>query len=318
MKMLRPAFLVLAILILAPAVHAASCDVVIVRGDLPADLIVAQVYTQKADIPLIPIRGSGLNQELVIELQGYGEQGYKKALIIGGDDIVPGSVESTLEGMGYSVERIWDWDRYGTSARAAIQLWGESDNVVVTPGDQKGGLTSAARIAIDYECPLLFTRTGSLPEQVKQAIETLGARRTILIGNVSDEVRNELSGLGGLEQTKLSYIELEEKTSNTGVFVVGILVGAIVIFLVSTLWGAGFLSRKEHVPYSVLNEDEQMIVDIVTEHGGVLKQKQLPKLTEFSRPKVSRIVSDLLERGILSKRKMGKTYVVKLEKKVRK
>jgi hypothetical protein len=145
----------------------------------------------------------------------------------------------------------------------------------------------------------------------------LGTTRIILVGEVSQDVRDELEELGGLEQTKLSYIELEEKTSSTGVFVMGIVIGAIFIVLLSSLWGAGFFTKKESIPTGLLNEDEQRIIEVITQNGGVIHQKRIPKLTEFSRPKVSRLVSELKERGIISKKKIGKTYTVKLEKKLK-
>jgi uncharacterized membrane protein len=37
-------------------------------------------------------------------------------------------------------------------------------------------------------------------------------------------------------------------------------------------------------------------------------------MTGFSRPKVSRLVAELVERGILSKRKSGKTNILELIK----
>jgi len=78
------------------------------------------------------------------------------------------------------------------------------------------------------------------------------------------------------------------------------------------------LRKKGEIPFGVLNEDEQKVIDIIGEHQGKLRQDKLPRLTDFSRPKVSRLVSDLMGRGVISREKHGKTYVLQLERKVKK
>jgi uncharacterized membrane protein len=305
------------ILIIPVAACAQDYDLAIARGDLPVDLLVAQVYTQTAEIPLVTVTQEGITAELSTELQGYSSQGYTKALVIGGTDAVPESVESVLQTLDYSVTRLWDWDRYGTAARVAVNLWGSSDTVVVAQGDQKGSLMLAARVAGEEEAPLLLTQTSILPEQTKSAIETLGASKIILIGDVDQPVRAELSQLGGVQETRVRPIETVE-SSGVSIFMIGAIIGALFVFLLSALLGTSFLRKRAEVPYELLNEDEQAIIDALVESGGSIKQEKLPAITDFSRPKVSRLVTDLLERNVIEKDKRGKTYVVRLAKKVRK
>jgi len=289
-------------------------DVVIVRGDLPADLIIAQVYTQKEELPLIAITESGINDALKTELQGYRAQGYENVLIIGGEEAISREIESILEVIGFEITRLWDWNRYGTSARVAINLWGKSDTVVVTQGDKQGRLLSAERVAIDYQAPLLLTETSVLPEQTKQAIQILGANRIVLIGDVDESVRRELNQLGGLEETQIRQIILEEPPKDTSFFVIGLIIGGLAAAVLSVLFGSNLIKKQEEIPYNILTDDEQVIIDIIIKEGGSMKQQNLPKLTSFSRPKVSRSVSGLIEREILIKEKKGKTFILKLQK----
>jgi len=309
---------VILFLIIATApVFAITYDVVLARGDMPVDLLVAQAYTTKANLPLVTVTKAGISEELSTELSGYKEQGYKTLLIIGGEAAIPTSIEAEVKNIGYEVTRIWDWNRYGTAARVAINLWEKSEVVVVTQGDQKGQLMLAARTAIEYESPLLLTETDNLPDETKTAISSLAASRIILIGEVSENVKNDLSDLGGLQQTRVSPIE-QEKTSKVSLFVIGLLVGGLFIFLASSLWGAMVLRKGQEVPYDIFNEDERRILDLIEERKGSIKQQELPGLSGFSRPKVSRIVADLVERGIIEKHKTKKTFVVKLIKNLKK
>src|SRR3989344_4926458 len=272
------------VLLLIPTVNAASYDIVIARGDFPVDSIVAQ--------------------------------GYKSALIIGGEDAVSKRVENNLERLNYSITRLWDWNRYGTAARVAVSLWETSETVIVAPGDQKGSLISAGRIAIDFKSPLLLVETNKVPDETKAAISDLRASRIILAGNVSENVKSELAELGGLQPTEQTQIALVKQTTDSrGLFVIGILVGGLVIFLISSLFSVGVFRRKMEVPYEVLSEDEKKIAKQIEKHGNSgLKQEELPSLTGFSRPKVTRLTSELEERDIIEKKKVGKTYILLLKR----
>jgi DNA-binding Lrp family transcriptional regulator len=50
---------------------------------------------------------------------------------------------------------------------------------------------------------------------------------------------------------------------------------------------------------SVLNKDEKRIVDILSRHGGKSGQKVLVRESDFSKAKVSRLVKNLKERGVV-------------------
>jgi len=306
----------LAILITLPACAFAVTrfDLVIVRGDVPVDMLVAQAYTSKAGIPLITVTRSWLVNELEDELLGYKEQGYNDILIIGGAEAIPKTIDTKLDALGFMTTRIWDWNRYGTSARVAMTLWGSSETVVVTQGGA-GELMLAARTAIEYNSPLLITEAEKLPEEIKTAIERLSATRIILIGDASEAVKKDLADLGGLQQTSIRPVKREEPRKST-FFVIGLIIGGLAIFVVSSLWGAVMLkkSRAPKVTAELLEDDEQTILNLIEQGKGKLKQQDLPKLTGYSRPKVTRTMKDLLRKGKIKREKRGKTYILACKK----
>jgi len=308
-------FILITILIALPycAIAKSSFDLVIVRGDVPVDMLVAQAYTSKAGIPLVTVTKGWLVDELEDELLGYKEQGYKDILIIGGAEAIPKTIDTKLDALGFMTTRIWDWNRYGTSARVAMTLWGSAETVVVTQGGA-GELMLAARTAIEYNSPLLITEAEKLPDEVKTAIERLGATRIILIGDASDAVKKDLANLGGLQQTSVRPVKREDPKKST-FFVIGLVIGGLAIFVVSSLWGALMFKKRAEVPVEAVEDDEQAILNLIEQSKGKLKQQSLPKLTGFSRPKVSRLIAKLKKKGVIKREKTGKTYILKLSKK---
>ncbi len=312
--------LILAVLLVMPiAANAASYDIVIARGDFPVDAIVAQTYTQSAEIPLITIGRTGINQETEYELYGYRAQGYKNVLIIGGEEAISQNVENDLNKLNFSATRLWDWNRYGTAARVAVSLWEKSDTVIVTPGDQRGTLISAGRIAIDFKSPLLLVETNKVPEETKQAISDLGATRIILAGNVSENVKAELAALGGLQPTEQKQIEIVKKaTDSRGLFVIGIIVGGLVIFLVSSLFSVGIFRRKMEVPKEILSAEENKVIAEIEKAGDDgAQQIEVQNVLGLSKSKMSRLTFELEERDIIEKKKIGKNYILLLKRPVK-
>ncbi|MFO7872465.1 MAG: MarR family transcriptional regulator [Candidatus Undinarchaeales archaeon] len=310
MKNAKILILVIAFLAFIPAANA-QYDIVVVRGDKLVDSLVAQVYTQNEEVPLITVTGSGLTNQMHGELASYGSQGDKTALIIGGEEAVPKYVKTEFNQMNYSVERLWDWTRYGTAARVALTLWGESDSVVVA-ADYKGNIMAAAETAMEDGVPLLLTEPDSLNTETEQAVVELGVSRIVLVGEVSADVKNSLAELGTIEQTKFTLLR-PGKPGSSGLFVIGIIIGGLIIFLVSSLWGAGILKKTTGVPYDILEKEEQKIIDTLMQNGDV-KQSKLPEKINFSKAKVSRITSELEERNIIEKKKVGRTHVLILKK----
>jgi uncharacterized membrane protein len=91
-------------------------------------------------------------------------------------------------------------------------------------------------------------------------------------------------------------------------------------FVVAGIFGSGFFiarrRRKSEVAQIFLNPDEKCIVDYIKEHGGEVLQQDIWRAQGvcYSRPKVSRIIADLEERGVIKREPYKKTFKVKLAK----
>lgn len=59
--------------------------------------------------------------------------------------------------------------------------------------------------------------------------------------------------------------------------------------------------------FAVLKDDERKVVDFIIEKGEKCKQRDIVRATDFSKAKVSRIMLELEERGILSRERIGRT-----------
>jgi uncharacterized membrane protein len=89
--------------------------------------------------------------------------------------------------------------------------------------------------------------------------------------------------------------------------------GVIALAFVFT---AGFLKarnrRKGEVVQIFLNEEERCVTDFIRDNGGEVLQKEIWKApcVGYSRPKVSRLIADLEERGIIKRKPYKKTFKV--------
>jgi len=74
----------------------------------------------------------------------------------------------------------------------------------------------------------------------------------------------------------------------------------VVMIAVAVFMRRGSASvQKEVKVLPLLNKDEKKIVDIAARHGGEAKQRELVRESDFSKAKVSRLVKNLKERGVV-------------------
>jgi len=90
------------------------------------------------------------------------------------------------------------------------------------------------------------------------------------------------------------------------------------LLIASATFFIGFMyakrKRQVEVAKVFLNEEERKIVEFIRSHGGEVLQEKIWKsdILPFSRPKVSRIISDLESRGLIEREPYKKTFKVKL------
>ncbi|MFQ6052170.1 MAG: hypothetical protein ACE5K4_10820 [Candidatus Hydrothermarchaeota archaeon] len=292
----------------------AKYDVVIVNNDIATDRIIAESYAQKEKIPLITLTES-LSRQFEEELKGYSDFGWRKVLIIGGTTAVTKEVESFLESQGFAVTRIWDWDRTGTAARAAIDLWGKSEEVVLVNGDDSSSILVAGRYAITKNCPLLLTESGRLTPTTEIALDKLEVKKAYLVGpNFLKET------VDAINSKEIEIVRVGENIEKSPAITIPRTSFSGKQFILPTIFLVigmvlGFVLRpKRRDIMDVFTEEEKIIIQKIKEAEGQLKQEDLPTITKMSRPKVSRLVTSLEERGIILKEREGKSYKLKLKK----
>jgi hypothetical protein len=76
------------------------------------------------------------------------------------------------------------------------------------------------------------------------------------------------------------------------------------------------LRRERQLMFSMLNRDEQAVLDVVLREGGKTKQRKVVRETGMSKAKVSRIVKALAQRGILEVQRTGRVNRLRLRKRL--
>ncbi len=95
-----------------------------------------------------------------------------------------------------------------------------------------------------------------------------------------------------------------------------IIITAIIVAFLSFLI---MLSRKQKVRdiLPVLTDGERKVMEILLREKGAVDQRVLVKETDFSKAKVTRVINDLVARGIIDKISKGRKNLIKLKKEVK-
>jgi len=88
----------------------------------------------------------------------------------------------------------------------------------------------------------------------------------------------------------------------------------VIVILVFLVFIYRKISERRRLVLSVLNEDERLIIDILTKNEGKIDQRRLVDISDFSKAKVSRLVQDLLNRGLIEVKRVGRKNKITLKK----
>lgn len=88
----------------------------------------------------------------------------------------------------------------------------------------------------------------------------------------------------------------------------------VFLVLVACLLAAYIITQGEEVEKIELESDEQEVVDILRENGGEMLQKDVVSESEYSKAKISGVVSSLVDKDVLSKEKEGRSNKLVLKK----
>lgn len=317
-------FFILCGTMFAASANESAYDAIVVRNDIPIEYIIAAPYAATHNIPIMQVAKESLTGEEEKQLSGYYQNGARRILILGGmQSAISEDIESTIRAMGYDVDRKWGLGREITAAIFAIDLWQTSQDVVLLNGSVPESYLVGMQIAMNLESPILLTDDNSLPDVTKKALEELGCKMIYVVGpSINDGILDEIAAMNIDYKrigTDISPHEVEQDSKidisdliSPIPFIIGIICGSVLLYALLRIRTA---KRMPEVPLFVLTEDERKVVDAIGNAGGELRQELLPDLTNFSRPKVSRIVNDLEGKKIFIREKKGKTYKVRIAKK---
>ncbi len=315
-----------------------SYSAILVRGDIPADWVIAESYANEVNIPVLMVaKKGGIDEITKALLSGLCLIGRKNILILGEELAIPKSTELELKKMGFSVERIWGTTRIETSAEVAARLWSKEKTkaVVLVDGYNPTAAFAALSISMEKGTPVLYIKKDELPEStVRVILNYLTEVKEIYIldTNLSNKVLKEVEELGKktyLVSMNSSYVSPENKTNFEPLLTVisefidyrlflGLSIGALIAFVFLT----SFLKQKKIQPIknflnTFLTYDEREIFKAVMRKGKIT-QDDLASIVGLTKPTTSRVISELVMRNILKKERLGKTYLITVSEEVRK
>jgi hypothetical protein len=116
--------------------------------------------------------------------------------------------------------------------------------------------------------------------------------------------------LGDTYDVSLIYEKIISPSSDS-IFIIALAV--IIILSVSVIIYMFIKRRSPKNILPILTDGERKVVEIVLRDKEV-DQRKIVKETDFSKAKVSRIIHDLVGRGVVEKRQKGRTNIIKLKK----
>ena len=75
------------------------------------------------------------------------------------------------------------------------------------------------------------------------------------------------------------------------------------------------IKKPAEVIISVLDDYEKRVINIINAAGGEVNQRKVVQETNLSKAKVSRVVKNLQNRGLITVERIGRTNKLKLAKK---
>jgi uncharacterized membrane protein len=232
-------------------------------------------------------------------------------------------VQEQLINLGFQVTRIGGATRVDTAVKLAEEFYPDgSQTVIIASADDYGSALAAARWAMNYNNPLLLTDKENLSPQVIDALGKLHPQLVVLIGaGMSKNVQLELQKLGYQtywvkETITISVPSSTTPTKTNWTLVIGAVILTLAVAIPASLYYAKKKWSANKVPIEVLTEKERIVVKAILDKGGTVKQEELPELTGYSRPTISRIIQELEKKQLVEREKVGKTFIVRLTKEI--
>jgi len=298
-------------------------DLIIVRNDNLIDYIIALPYSSLLGIPVLPVDPNELDTATLAQLQSYYQFGWYKVLVIGDYQAISQKVQEQLMSLGFQVTRIGGATRVDTSVKLAEAFYPNgARTVILASASDYGSALAAARWSMNYKDPLLLTNPENLSPSVVDALKKLNPDLVVLIGaGMSKNIKIELQNLGYETYWVKEHLKITVPSTTTPAKTNwAVVVGAVALTLAVAIPASLYYAKKKwsanKVPIEVLTEKERIVVKAILDKGGTVKQEELPELTGYSRPTISRIIQELEKKQLVEREKVGKTFIVRLTKEI--
>lgn len=107
---------------------------------------------------------------------------YKKMMKTAAIGLAMATILSTSNVMAASVNRVGGQDRFTTASSVAVNVFGNSENVVLVNGEGYADAVSATPLAKKLSAPILLTKRDFLPNGVLETIKQIGAKNVYIVG----------------------------------------------------------------------------------------------------------------------------------------
>lgn len=168
-----------------------STYVVLANGDNYPDALGAAPLAKKYNAPILLTGANSIPESILNEIKRLN---VNHIFICGGTAVVSKDVESQLNAMGITTERLGGKDRYETSVLIAKKLGVVSGEVMTTNGYEWSDALSASSIAAKKGVPIILTDKDVLPDSTSSFLNATNFSKTYILGNtdlVSDNVVNK-------------------------------------------------------------------------------------------------------------------------------
>ena len=166
------------------------------------DALCAAPLASKYNAPIVLAENRSLNNQSSL-LKLLKSKGVKHVFLVGGTGVIPASFKNELLAQGITSKRLGGKNRYETSIEIAKEVGHESGEIAIANAWGFADGLSISSIAAKRNMPIILTPQNNIPDKVAEYINSLGIRRTFVIGAsgvVSDSVAGKLPNverLGG-------------------------------------------------------------------------------------------------------------------------
>ncbi|MFZ7121881.1 MAG: cell wall-binding repeat-containing protein [Eubacteriaceae bacterium] len=177
---------------------AVTNSIVLASGVNFPDALAAAPFAFKIDAPLILTEKGSIPKETMDTINKLKP---KTIYVLGGPIAIKDSVVNQLKSNGYTVERVYGTNRFGTAVAIGNQLRQRTQftTAILAYGMNYPDALSVNSVASSNGYPVLFTEKESLPEETKNALKSWGIKNVKVVGGtlvVRENVVNELKSMG--------------------------------------------------------------------------------------------------------------------------